>query len=136
MRQKDYDALDQWLQAYGENVSDWDTVTRMEALSWIRSLKPRTKEPDDGRHDEVVDGVALVGFTSDQLRELTAIAIADPGTTEEIHNRWFHQKVTDGWHFGNTDTAASASSYLRVFHDLASGQQALLAHELAFVTQE
>lgn len=38
MLQKDYDALDQWLNVYGRNCDTWDTVTRMEALSWLRSL--------------------------------------------------------------------------------------------------
>ncbi len=77
--------------------------------------------------------VALVGFTADQLRELTAIATADPGTVEDIYNRWVIQQVKDGWHFGNTATAANVSSYLRVFHELAPEQQGLLVHELSGV---
>ena len=38
MLQKDFDALDAWLVDYGNNCDTWDIVTRMEALSWIRSL--------------------------------------------------------------------------------------------------
>lgn len=79
--------------------------------------------------------VVLVGFTADQLRDLMAIGTADPGTVEDIHNRWFHQKVADGWHFGNTATAANVSSYLRVFHELAPEQQGLLVHELSEVAR-
>ena len=80
--------------------------------------------------------VALVGFTADQLREILAIASVFPGTVEDIHNRWVHQKDTDGWRFGNTTTAAHVSSYLRAFHDLAPEQQGLLRHELSEVAEE
>lgn len=82
-------------------------------------------------HPPNPDGVEAVGFTTDQLRDIRAIAAAESGTPETVHNRWYWQMVADEWHFGNTNDAAQTSSYCRMFHTLTPEQQILVAHELS-----
>ncbi len=90
---------------------------------------------------EIADAVAEddggpvepVQFTVNQLREILAIATAEPLDAEATHNRWYHQMRATGWCFGNTHDATRMSSYCRMFHELMPGQQALIAHALSAV---
>ncbi len=77
--------------------------------------------------------VIAAGFTPSQLSEIITIATAKPGDAEETHNRWYRQRLAEGWRFGNTNAETHMSSYCRRFSELMPGQQALLIHELSLV---
>ncbi len=83
------------------------------------------EQPASRLVEDVFDYLAATGFTSDQARELEAIAAVDPGTAEETHNRWYRQRMKMAEAAGGTPPTYSI--YHQMFHDLTPEQQALIA---------